>query len=149
MKFQHLYRFRALPARERKATEAALFALGLTVLALKMLGLKRTLSALGRVPRPAHAPPSGTRDPGLHVRAVDRAAKGLGGGTCLSKSLALHALLRRQGIDTRLRLGIRKDPETGIHAHAWLERDGLPIIGREADRMYPSAFPAIQPGDAT
>lgn len=120
----------------------------MTVLTLRVLGLKRTLNAISRAPRLLYSRHSGDCDPALHARAVDRAAKGVGCGTCLSKSLALHTLLRRRGIDTRLRLGVRKDQASGIRAHAWLELDGLPISDRQEDQMYPSAFPAIRPGDA-
>ncbi len=45
------------------------------------------------------------------------------GATCLSRSLTLWWLLRRQGIESDLRIGVRKQGE-GIEAHAWVEIDG-------------------------
>jgi hypothetical protein len=53
--------------------------------------------------------------------------------TCLRRSLALQWLLRRRGIDTELRFGVRRvagDP--GLEAHAWLERHGHPVSEPEA-----------------
>lgn len=46
--------------------------------------------------------------------------------TCLSRSLALWALLRRHGFDPQLEIGVRKT--TGrFEAHAWVEVDGHPV----------------------
>jgi hypothetical protein len=40
--------------------------------------------------------------------------------TCLRRSLVLWWLLRRRGVDSRLRIGVRKEAE-GLLAHAWVE----------------------------
>jgi hypothetical protein len=52
-------------------------------------------------------------------------ATGLG-GTCLARSLALWALLRRRGVDAELKVGYRRK-DGKIEGHAWLERSGVPI----------------------
>ncbi len=41
-------------------------------------------------------------------------------GNCLSRSLALSWLLRRQGIESDLRIGVRNH-EGEFQAHAWVE----------------------------
>jgi hypothetical protein len=46
---------------------------------------------------------------------------------CLPVSLVLAWLLRRQGIETELRLGVRKTA-AGLEAHAWIELGGIPLI---------------------
>lgn len=48
------------------------------------------------------------------------------GGSCLVRSLTLWAMLLRRGIETDLRVGMRK---TGgrIEGHAWLEYRGAPL----------------------
>lgn len=58
---------------------------------------------------------------------VDRAARHhLYAMTCLRRSLALQWLLARDGLDTRLQYGVRR--ENGkLQAHAWLEYQGHPI----------------------
>ncbi len=43
--------------------------------------------------------------------------------SCLGRSLALHALCRRAGCATRLRIGVCRTPER-VRAHAWLEAGG-------------------------
>jgi len=45
---------------------------------------------------------------------------------CLPRSLALQLLLRRRGIDARLRIGARR-VDSRLDGHAWIEVDGLPI----------------------
>lgn len=50
---------------------------------------------------------------------------------CLPRSLALQALLRRHGIETDLRIGVRREAG-GLRAHAWIEQAGSPV-GEPAD----------------
>lgn len=55
------------------------------------------------------------------ARMVDAAARYVPyDATCLRRSLVLWWLLRRRGIDSRLRIGVRKEAD-GILAHAWVE----------------------------
>ena len=59
---------------------------------------------------------------------------------CLQQSLALVAVLRRAGVDARLRLGARPYP---FVAHAWVVADGAPV--NESDEqlaMYAPFRPA-------
>lgn len=46
--------------------------------------------------------------------------------TCLPRSLALQALLRRHGIETDLRIGVRREAGE-LRAHAWVEQAGSPV----------------------
>lgn len=62
-------------------------------------------------------------------RAVGRAARVLPVGTCLDQAATLQLLLGRDHIVTSLRIGVRKD-EQALQAHAWLERDGQPVLER-------------------
>jgi hypothetical protein len=42
----------------------------------------------------------------------------------LEQALALHILLRRRGVKTRVRLGVQP---YGFSAHAWVELDGVAL----------------------
>jgi hypothetical protein len=46
--------------------------------------------------------------------------------TCLTRSLVLEWLLRRQGVECELRIGIRCT-RGQLDAHAWIEYEGEPI----------------------
>lgn len=45
---------------------------------------------------------------------------------CLPQSLALQALLRRQGLSAELRIGVRR-ADGKLQAHAWVEHAGSPL----------------------
>ena len=49
--------------------------------------------------------------------------------TCLTRSLLLVWLLRRQGVASELRIGVQLR-EGVFRAHAWVERDGVPVNDR-------------------
>jgi hypothetical protein len=46
--------------------------------------------------------------------------------TCLEQSLTLWYLLRKQGIATQLRIGVRK-MDGKFEAHAWVEHEGVAV----------------------
>jgi len=48
--------------------------------------------------------------------------------SCLPRSLALAAVLRRHGIETRLEVGMRRG-RGGLEGHAWLESGARVIVG--------------------
>jgi hypothetical protein len=51
--------------------------------------------------------------------------------TCLGATLTLQRMLAAQGIDSELRLGVRR-LGPGLEAHAWLERDGTALLDTRA-----------------
>ncbi len=55
--------------------------------------------------------------------------------TCLKESLVLHRILKRKHIDTELRIGVTRSGEY-LKAHAWLERNGVPIFGYDPEDGY-------------
>jgi hypothetical protein len=60
--------------------------------------------------------------------------------TCLPQSLTLWLLLRRRGIASSLRIGVRKEISR-LDAHAWVEIDGIVVNDRMdvPDRFVPFA----------
>ena len=95
-----------------------------------MFGLARWHAlAMRRPQRAAVLPPEGVR---LYAQRVNAAARySPFPATCLSRSLLLGWLLRRRGIATELRIGVRLTNGM-LDAHAWLECEGLPINDRPA-----------------
>jgi hypothetical protein len=43
--------------------------------------------------------------------------------------LAAQFLLSRRGYASRLRIGVARGPNDGLRAHAWLESDGMVVLG--------------------
>jgi len=70
----------------------------------------------------------------LTARMVRAAARhGLGNPSCLEESLVLAYLLRRQGIEAQLRIGVKKNIPK-FEAHAWVECAGVAL--NEAESLH-------------
>ena len=65
-------------------------------------------------------------------QAVRRALRVLPCASCLAQAIAAACLLRRDGRDSTLTIGVRFDGTHRFHAHAWLESDGIIVTGRQA-----------------
>jgi hypothetical protein len=64
------------------------------------------------------------------IRAVLRASRYLPGeSTCLPQAMAAYRLLAQRGIPARLKIGVRKEDEQKLSAHAWVECEGQVVIG--------------------
>jgi hypothetical protein len=55
--------------------------------------------------------------------------------TCLKDALVLVWLLRREGVEALVRIGVARNAR-GLKAHAWLEHDGRVIFGSPDDETY-------------
>lgn len=64
--------------------------------------------------------------------------------TCLTQALATQTLLRIKGQNSRIRIGVDKDENNDLIAHAWVEVDGRIIIGRDARQRR---FSILEPSD--
>jgi hypothetical protein len=84
------------------------------------------LKALAPLERPAVVEPSLLKAAETAAVVEMAARRRLANATCLRQSLVLWYLLRRQGIDSELRLGVRKRGGE-VQGHAWVEIDGSVI----------------------
>ena len=108
----------------RELGRAALL-LPAAALALRWRGLTYARSLIARA-RPSASPPSVSAAHLARLAAI-AARRGPFGGTCLVRALALQWSLARHGIDSELRVGVRKI-DGRLDAHAWLEHDGVPLM---------------------
>jgi hypothetical protein len=119
----------------------------MTVVALRLVGLRRVQSVLTRVPlRLDILLRKGTDSARVERTAqlVVIAAQNLPfASSCLPNSLVLGWLLRREGICTELRIGVRRD-HGKFQAHAWIEHQGLPVNDRQDVLKHFSAFEATE-----
>ena len=118
--------YRTLSGREQKVLLASLALLPLFWLGMRLAGLQRFQAWLDRSPIARQAPLTQAEAAALGV-AVNRAANHiLGPATCLTRSLLLRWLLRRFGTASDLRIGVCFE-QGKLAAHAWVERDGIPV----------------------
>jgi integrase len=130
---------RALSPDERRVLVRSWTYLLAAHLALRFLPVARVEALLSRLP--------GRRAPDL---PRDRVAQLLAAAarhhlrpmTCLTRSLALRELLRRQDVPTELRIGVRRE-DGELRAHAWVEHDGTPVGDSDgaASRYLPLSDP--------
>lgn len=57
-------------------------------------------------------------------------------GTCLTQALAAHVLIGRTGCKSDLRIGVTRHGDGKFVAHAWLEKDGIVLIGGACHASY-------------
>jgi Transglutaminase-like superfamily len=143
--WERLRRFSALERPAQELFLRAVVLLPLVALSLRWRGFRETRAALQRFlskanPQPDSALASRIAAMTAHmVNAADR--HGPVHPSCLAKSLTLWWLLGRQGIPSRLRIGIRKEKEK-FEAHAWVERDGTALNEPEEPHHHYAAFDA-------
>jgi len=141
--WERLRRFSALERPARELFLRALVLLPLIALSLRWRGFGATQAALQRfLSSPNQRPDAALvgRDVAVTAHMVNAADRhGLVHPSCLAKSLTLWWLLGRQGISSRLRIGIRKEKEK-FEAHAWVERDGTAVNEPEGHHRHYAAF---------
>jgi hypothetical protein len=58
------------------------------------------------------------------------------GASCLTQALAATLLLVRHGHEATLRVGVAKNDDGTLRAHAWLESDGQAILGEPTPGVF-------------
>ena len=122
---------------------AAWVLLPLTELGFRAAGLARTRRVLSWFVPARRA----LRDRAEHEEHIRRVARAVSLASrhvlpepgCVPDSLVLSALLRRRGVATEVRIGVRRHRET-LHAHAWVEHGGQPIGRTGLQAAHYSAF---------
>ena len=74
--------------------------------------------------------------------AVTKAARYVPGSTCLARALTTQLLLVRRGQAAEVRIGVAKNSNGRLEAHAWVESYGKVVMGRLRD---PSQFARMPP----
>ena len=117
-------KFWALSPRERRLLMQALIRLPVVAMRVRLDG-GRVLRHQPSIPDgPASDEPAVIREAARMVNAAARYTPI--SATCLPKSIVLQQLLRREGIETALRIGVRKTG-AALDGHAWLEYRGVPV----------------------
>ena len=118
-----------MPSQERWLLARCVAVVAATRLALWIAPYRVVRDATDRLSRPV----SGRRlPPGEADRIaanVERAGRVIRDASCLTQALAARVLMRRNGLDARLRLGVRRGRSGSMEAHAWIESDGRVVVG--------------------
>ena len=118
----------ALSLGQQRTLLAACLWLPFFWLSLRVLGLARLQALLQSQPLAAQLAPV-LMLPEIQAlgEAVNIAARHLPfPATCLTRSLLLGWLLRRRGVQSQVRIGVRLT-QGALDAHAWVECEGVPV----------------------
>ena len=78
------------------------------------------------------------------VWAVTVASRYIPGVKCLARALATQVLLTQRGYVSDLRIGVAKDGQGQVEAHAWVESQGRIVIGGLADLSRYTPLPPLE-----
>jgi Transglutaminase-like superfamily len=137
-------KLRALTGAEKRTLIVALATLPVVALGLATFGYGKTHSLMARWPRPKPSRHRGGPEARAKAESVARvvavaASRGPVRVSCLRRSLVTWWLLRAQGVETRVRVGLGGSDVRDFNAHAWVEHEGRPV-GETADvaERYPA-----------
>jgi hypothetical protein len=123
-------------ATDRRLLISALCLVSAVRLGLWLLPLRTVGHILGWL---APGMPGGPPDPSVPdrvARAVTRASRVVPGATCLTQALAGQVFLERHGLPTRLHIGVIRGGGQAMRAHAWLDTQGMTVIGGALSRQW-------------
>ena len=63
------------------------------------------------------------------VWAIEAASRRVPRATCLTQAFAASILLAANGHESTLRVGVAKEDDGRLRAHAWIEHAGQPVLG--------------------
>jgi hypothetical protein len=124
-----LRRFLTLSAAERRLIVKAFLLLALIKVGLKTLPFRTVCRGLDLASR-ARVPVHDRLSPTQIAWAVTATGRHLlGARPCLTQALAVRLLLIRRGHPADLQLGVVRNDDGPVHAHAWVESGGSIVVG--------------------
>jgi hypothetical protein len=126
---KRLRRLTALSPVEQRLLGAAVVLLWTCRLGLRLVAFPKLERLLARLSEARVAQRGDPRDLDLVKTAIERAALGAPGAKCLARALAAQALLVWRGHPAELRLGVCRNAEGRLEAHAWVQSGGRVVVG--------------------
>lgn len=142
--FSNLKRFWNADHADRSALARAWVVLAGTRTLLWLLPFERVASLIPMRTTDAHGFPDWIQA-GRLSWAVHVASRYVPVATCLSQAMALQILLHREGIGAELKIGVAKDKQGGVAAHAWVESRGRVLIGSLPNLLSFCVLPLKRP----
>lgn len=142
---RRLDRFLSLSTTERRLLVEAALLLTTIRPGLNLLSFQTVRQLLSRaVRRSARSREAGYSSAERVVWAVTTMSRYVpGASVCLTRALAAQTMLARRGHPALLRIGVARDEQRRLQAHAWVESAGEAVIGGENLDRYTS-LPALE-----
>lgn len=141
---ERLRSFLRLRQVERRRLLQAGLLMGAVRLALRMLPFRFVRGLLARL-APAGSPRSAPDEASLKwIPWAVRTAGGPLSATCLVQALAAQTLLARSGHPAHLRIGVARGEGGLLQGHAWVECQGVIVLGQLPDLGRFTAMPILE-----
>lgn len=135
-------KFMALPVQEKKLYGSVTLWLLIIKLSLFLIPFGRLVVWLNWLNQ-HKSRPKDAQEIETVVQAIERSSRLLPWWqiNCLPQALVGHMLLRRRGFNVQLKIGVCKNFDKKLSAHAWLEYGGRVVLGDGRDLKSFTAFP--------
>lgn len=141
---RRLRKFLRLSAGDRNFLITSFFLLAAIRLGLALIQFHQLLKFLNKI---SHTDkPHSIKQVSVEkiVWAVNTVTHYVPGVKCLARALATQVLMRRYGYSGELRLGVAKAETGKLEAHAWIEHQGLVIMGNIPDLSRYMPLPSLE-----
>ena len=139
---KQIIKFLQLTTEDRRLLINTYFLLTAIRLGLWSLTFKTLRQWLAKIKRSSF-PEQDTAELNRVIWAVNLASRyQLGGVKCLARALATQVLLSRRGYPAELRIGVLKEENNQLLAHAWVESNGEVVIGSMKNLADFQPFPS-------
>ena len=137
---ERISRLVRLAPRERRLLLRAWWQLLFVDIALRLVSVTRLL------PRTAAATPTNPPLPLARIGRLLEVARRYSPlpSTCLKDALVLARLLRAEGIDAAVKIGVVRG-DGGLRAHAWVDHRGAPLFQSADGGTYTALLAATDP----
>jgi hypothetical protein len=128
---ERLRKFLRLPLSERWLLVRVTFLLRATQAALRLLPFQTVYRWMNQLSNPVDSRTyQDDTEADRICRVVNKSGRHfLGVDSCFPQALVGKMLLERRGYSSKVRIGVIKDADGSLRAHAWVERDGVVVIG--------------------
>jgi hypothetical protein len=127
--------FELPPAERWLLAEAALLAVMIRI-GLWLLPFRALLRLVDRLAQLCTRHPSTHFSPDRNGWAIAAVCTYIPAASCLTQALSAKLLLARHGHVARLRIGVAKDAQGQLAAHAWTEAGGQIVVGGAIRERY-------------
>ncbi|MBW4608476.1 MAG: lasso peptide biosynthesis B2 protein [Hassallia sp. WJT32-NPBG1] len=131
--------------RERHLLMMTLILLASIRIGLWLMPFRTVLKVLGKISQPSDRL-QGTNP--VSVRkiawAVNAVSPYVPGAKCLARALAAQVLMNRHSLACEFRIGVAKVEGGKLEAHAWIEYQGLVVIGNLQDLSRFMPLPSLE-----
>jgi hypothetical protein len=143
-KIIRLFNFFRMGVGDRQLLIMTLVILATMRLGLWLMPFRTLLKVLAKISQQSEQQTTNQVSVGKIAWAVNAVSRYMPGVKCLARALTTQVLMSRYGHSCELRLGVAKGEKGTIKAHAWIEYQGLIVIGNLTDLSRFMPLPSLE-----